>query len=259
VGKDKRRREILEIVSREGKITISEICELFDVSDMTARRDLRDLDREGLLRRIHGGAVSALGRSYEPPYRLRSTKNVEQKQAIGKRAAELVFDGDSIAIDVGTTTIEMVEGLQERRNLTIITASIPIANRVISTLSLNSSVRLILTGGIVRPGELSMIGHLAERAYEEFRVDKAFIGIGGLSSVDGLTEYNLEDALVKRLLVRSANQKIVVADGSKLGRTSFVSIASLDVINTIITDDSAPSEVLQAFREKDVEVIAVSA
>jgi DeoR/GlpR family transcriptional regulator of sugar metabolism len=250
-----RHGEILKLVRENGKIAVSEICERFEVSEMTARRDLRSLDQQGLLRRVHGGAVSSLGRSYEPPLQVRSTKNAEAKRAIGRRAAELVFDGDSIALDVGTTTLEVARSLRGRHGLTIITSSLPIANEIISNFSLDNEVRLILTGGIIRPRELSMIGHLAERAFHELHVDKAFIGVGGLSIDRGLTEYNLEDALVKRPLLRTAKQKIVVTDSSKLGRTTFASIGSLSSIDIVVTDESVPDQIVEVLREKGVEVL----
>jgi len=125
---------------------------------MTIRRDLRDLDREGLLRRVHEGGVSSLGRSHEPPYAIRVTSNDEKKKAIGRKAAELVLDGDSIALDVGTTTLEIAHALHGKRNLNIITASLPIANEIVIGLHLNSDVRPVLAAGIVRSGEQSMIG-----------------------------------------------------------------------------------------------------
>jgi DeoR/GlpR family transcriptional regulator of sugar metabolism len=222
---------------------------------MTIRRDLRDMDREGVLRRVHGGTVSNLGRSYEPAYRLRSTRNAEKKQAIGHRAAELIVDGDSIALDVGTTTLEIAGALHGKHNLTLITASLPIANEVIANLSLTSDVRLILTGGIVRAGELSMTGHIAAQTYSDFHVDKAFIGVGGLSLEDGLTEYNLEDALVKKIMIQNAQQRIVVADSSKFGRTTFTSVAQLSMVNTIVTDEEIPKEIHTALQEMGIEVL----
>lgn len=252
---DERHRAILEVVSSEGKITVGEICKLFDVSDMTARRDLRILDRQGFLRRVHGGAVSSLGRSYEPPYNMRITQATEAKQAIGRKAADLVYDGDSIALDVGTTTLEVARALQGKRNLTIVTASLTIANEIAAQFSLGTDVRLIMTGGIVRPREFSMIGHIAENTYRrEFHVDKAFIGVGGLSLEEGLTEYNLEDALVKRALLNSAHEKIVVAEGAKIGRITFAAIGPLSAIQTIITDNSAPMDIITAFIDKGINI-----
>jgi DeoR/GlpR family transcriptional regulator of sugar metabolism len=252
---EERHRKILDVIAEEGRITVAQICEMFSVSEMTARRDLRILDRQGLLRRVHGGAVSSLGRSYEPPYNLRVTQAVEVKQAIGRKAAEMVIEGDSIALDVGTTTLEIARALKDKHNLTIITASLTIANEIASQFSLGSDVRLILTGGILREREFSMIGHIAERAYRDLHVDKAFIGIGGLDLKEGLTEYNLEDALVKRPLLQSARKRIVVAEGSKLGRITFATIGPLSAIQTLITDRSAPEDITAELENMGIQVL----
>ena len=250
-----RRRLIAEQVQQAGSVTVSDLCELFEVSEMTIRRDLQDMDRGGLLRRVHGGAVSNLGRSYEPPLQIRSTTQSGAKKAIGRKASELIVNGDSIALDIGTTTREIVPFLHEKRNLTIITASIPIINDIIADLSLTSDVRLIVTGGIIRPGELSMTGQIATNTYESFHVDKAFIGIGGISIVDGLTEYNVEDALVKQPLIQNAHLRVVVADSSKLGRTTFASVAPISSVDVIITDSEAPKKIISELEAKGIEVI----
>jgi DeoR/GlpR family transcriptional regulator of sugar metabolism len=246
---------IVEIVMEKGSISIPEISQRFGVSEMTARRDLNELDRQGLLRRVHGGAIASLARSYEPPFPTRATKNTSSKIAIGLKAAELVYDGDSIALDVGTTTLEVVGGLKEKRNLTIVTSCLQIANRIVAELSLSSDVRLIITGGIIRPRELSMIGSIPEGVYRDLHVDKAFIGIAGIHPSDGLTEYNLEDAQTKQILIQSAREKIIVADGSKFGLTTFASVAPIHSINTIVTDSSAPPEMIGAIREHGVKVV----
>jgi DeoR/GlpR family transcriptional regulator of sugar metabolism len=170
-------------------------------------------------------------------------------------AAELIIDGDSIALDVGTTTLEIAQALQGKHNLTIITASLPIANEIVSNLSLTSEVRLILTGGILRSGELSMIGNIAAQTYAEFHVDKAFIGIGGLSLENGITEYNLEDAIVKKPLIQNARQRIVVADSSKIGRTTFASVAPLSMVDTIITDSQISEESKRALQDLGIELL----
>jgi DeoR/GlpR family transcriptional regulator of sugar metabolism len=250
-----RRRKILQMLEDKGTVSVSDLCEQFDVSDMTIRRDLLELDKKGLLRRVHGGAISNLGRSYEPPYQLRSTDSLEQKRAIGIEASNLILDGDSLALDVGTTTLEIARHLKDKTNLTIITASLLIANEISSSASLESGVRLILTGGIVRPGELSMVGHISENTYGEFHVDKAFIGVAGISLEDGLTEYNLEDARVKKELMKTAGQKIIVADSKKFARTTFYKIAPLTEADTIITDSEAPQDFIAELRKIGIEVI----
>jgi DeoR/GlpR family transcriptional regulator of sugar metabolism len=255
--KAERRRKILELIARNGQVTVADIVSVCHVSEMTARRDLADLARDGLLRRVYGGAMSSLGRSYEPPYLVRATDNLSLKQTIGKTAASMISDGDSIAFDVGTTTLEIVRALEDSHNLTIVTASLPIANEIVTRFSLDSDIRLILTGGIVRAGELSMIGEFASRIYGELHVDKAFIGIGGISLKDGLTEYNLEDALVKRALIASARQVVVVTDGSKFGRTTTAQIVPLTEIDVIITDQSADQHTLAGLEAMGIEVVIV--
>jgi DeoR/GlpR family transcriptional regulator of sugar metabolism len=250
-----RHNQIVDTVLRVGRITIPEICELFDVSEMTARRDLNELDRLGLVRRVHGGAIASLGRSYEPPFQTRSAQNQAAKEAIGRAAAELIYDGDSIALDVGTTTLEIVKNLKDKHNLTIVTSCLPIANLVITTLSIENDLRLILTGGIVRPREHSLVGSLAERVYAEYHVDKAFIGIGGISLEDGLTEYNIDDTEMKKALLRSAREKIIVADSSKFNVTTFASVGPLNGVDKIVTDPGVPPEMAAAFRRLGVELI----
>jgi len=250
-----RQNQIVELVLSRGRVSILEICKSFGVSEMTARRDLAHLDRQGLVRRYHGGAAASLGRSWEPPFKTRSSKYQEAKVAIGRKAADLVIDGDSIALDVGTTTLEIVPGLVGKRNLTIITSCLQIANMIVSYLPLEVAARLIVTGGIVRPRELSMVGPIPLQAYDEFHVDKAFIGTAGISLQDGLTEYNMEDTQIKQVLIRSARERIVVADGSKFGVTTFATVAPLKAIDRIVTDTSAPRDMLEEIRKRDVEVI----
>ncbi len=250
---EERRQHILMLLDQKGAITVAELCRQFGVSEMTVRRDLAALERRGLLRRVHGGAVSARGRSYEPPFLVRSGQQVEEKQRIAEAAVALIHDGDSIALDVGTTTLEIARRLEKVRNLTIVTPSLHIAN-VLANVPQN---RLILTGGILRPGELSLVGHLAERVFQELYVDKLFLGIGGLDLEAGLTEYNLEDAQVKRAMLRSAKECIVVTDSSKLGRVAFAAVAPLSAMDTLITDSNADSAIIARLQEQGIQVIAV--
>lgn len=255
MNSQERKSKIVELIHEAGRVNISDICSMFDVSEMTVRRDLNELDRQGLVRRVYGGAIASLGRSYEPSFQTRTVKNQTAKEAIGRKAAELIFDGDSIALDVGTTTLEIVPGLVGKRNLTVVTSCLQIASNIVDQLSLEIDARLIITGGIVRPRELSMIGHIPERVYQDLHVDKAFIGIGGVSLMDGFTEYNIEDTQIKKMLINSAREKIVVADGAKFGVTTFASVAQLTEIDTIVTDRTAPADMIEQIRKQGVEVI----
>ena len=248
---EERHQIILNILENQGSVLVTDLVSQFDVSEMTIRRDLDVLERKGLLRRVHGGAVSDRGRSYEPPFLSRSTTHQEEKERIGKMAAELVRSGDSITLDVGTTTLEVARHLAEKQNLTIITPCFQIA----SLLCENPSIRLILTGGILRHSELSMVGHLAERVFDEFYVDKLFLAAAGVDFDSGLTEYNLEDTLVKQAMIRTAKQVILVTDSSKFNRVAFTAIAPIDVIDTVVTDRSVAPSIVSKLKDLDIDVI----
>jgi len=248
---EERQQTILKLLESQSSVQIADLRDQFDVSKMTIRRDLDQLERKGLLRRVHGGAVNTRGSSYEPPYPSREPVNRDKKERIGQAAADLVQDGDSITLDIGTTTLEMTRHLQKKNNLTLITPSLHIAN----ALSQQPNIRLILTGGILRSGELSLIGNLAERVFEDFFVDKLFLGIGCIDISAGLTEFNLEDALVKKAMLKSAKEVIVLADASKFEQIAFASVSTIDVISRIVTDSSLDESVRLMLEARDIEVI----
>ena len=248
---EERRQQILQLIETQGSVSVADLCTRFDVSEMTVRRDLADLERAGLLRRVYGGAVSARGRSYEPPFLTRAGKHQAEKERIGQAAAALINDGDSLALDVGTTTLEIARHLEGKQNLTIVTPSLHIAN----VLANQPSIRLMLTGGILRPSELSLIGHLAEKAFREFYVDKLFLGIGGIDFEAGLTEFNLEDAQVKKAMLASAKECLVGADASKFGNIAFAAVAPLSAAHKIVTDSAVDSGIVSRLKEMNIEVI----
>jgi DeoR family transcriptional regulator, fructose operon transcriptional repressor len=246
-----RQQAILDLLDKKHALQVTDLVALFDVSEMTVRRDLDMLERKGLLRRVHGGAVSNRGRSYEPPFMLRSSANKEAKERIGRAAAALVQNGDSIMLDVGTTTREIARNLKDRQNLTVITPCFQIAALLVE----NPDIRLILTGGILRHGELSLVGHLAERAIQDFFVDKLFLGVGGVDLKAGFTEFNLEDTLVKQAMLRQAKDITVVADASKFGHVAFTAIASLQAVNRIIGDTGIPADTAQEIEALGLELV----
>lgn len=259
-----RQQSILDLLTESGSVTVNDLVARFAVSEMTIRRDLDLLERKGLLRRVYGGAVLERSRSYEPPFLTRSTEFHAEKQRIGQAAAALVKNGESLALDVGTTTLEVARSLAassanlaygggrvEQKNLTIITPCFQIA----AVLAETPGIRLILSGGILRPSELSMIGHLAERAFQEFFVDKLFLGAAGVDFEAGVTEYNLEDTLVKKAMLRSAKEVILVVDASKFNRVAFTAIAPLSAINRIVTDSRIEPRVKSRLENENIEVI----
>lgn len=248
-----RHQTILDLLEKNDSIHVAELVELFDVSVMTIRRDLDVLERKGLLRRVHGGAVSNRGRSYEPAFMLRSAERIEEKKRIGRAAADLIQSGDSVMLDVGTTTLEIARHLYDCQNLTIITPCFQIAAILVE----HPGIRLILTGGILRPGELSLVGHLAERAIQDFYVDKLFMGAGGVDLEAGFTEFNLEDTLVKQAMLRSAKDITVVVDSSKFSQVAFTAIAPLQAANRIITDSDLQQQMVDKILDIGVELLLV--
>ena len=242
---------MFESLERHGEVSVAELSRVAGVSEMTIRRDLETLEREGAVRRVHGGAVSAVSRGYEPPYALRSTRNDEAKARIGAHAAGLVSDGETLVVDVGTTTLQFARALREASGLTVLTPSL----RAAAELSANGGIRTIVTGGIARPGELSLIGDLAERAFGELHCDTVFLGAGGVSAPAGVTEFNLDDTRVKRAALASARRCVVRADASKLGKVALASVCPLERVDVLVTDSSAADEALEPIRDSGVEVL----
>lgn len=226
-----RRQHIFEEIEASGVATVRELAQRFDVSTITVVRDLQELEQEGLIRRVHGGAISVRGASYEPPYSTREARLSEEKQRIAQKAVELIEDGDSLILDVGTTTLEIARALKGKRNLTILITNL----RAALELANQSAMQVIVAGGKLRTGELSLVGHLTEETLRSFQVDKALIGVGGITLEHGLTEFNFDEAGTKRVMLERARQKIVVADHTKFGQVMLTTVAPLHAIDLLIT------------------------
>lgn len=246
-----RRSHIVQAIGTDGSVSVANLADQLAVSEMTIRRDLDELEKDGLVRRVYGGAVSARSRSYEPPFRVRSTESSAAKRRIGKRAAQLVADGDTVALDVGTTTIEVGQNLVDRKNLTVITTSLRIANFFFS----QSNTRLILSGGIVRQEEGSLTGELPKEAFKRLYVDRLFLGVASIHSDVGLTEYNWDDAVVKQAMIESAKEVIVVADSTKFETVAFAHVAPFSSIHKLVTDSFPPDPLATRLAEHNVSVI----
>lgn len=255
--KETRQSKILSMLDDQGMVSVVELGALFDVSEMTIRRDLLELEQAGLVRRVHGGATRSIGRAYEPPFRMRQSTAEASKRAIARAASALIGEGDAIGLDVGSTVLEMVPEFVDVDNLTVVTASLRVANRVAELHALERSVRLILTGGIARADELSLVGQKAVDFYRSIRLDKAFISIGGISVESGATEFNVDDADVKRAMINSAREVILLADASKFAQTGFAHVMDLDRVSRIITDSGANPEAVAAIRALGVLVDVV--
>jgi DeoR/GlpR family transcriptional regulator of sugar metabolism len=250
---DRRRREIQALLAQTGEVAIGGLAEQLDVSEMTIRRDLEVLEEAGVARRIRGGAIATVSRGYEPPFDARVGSEQHAKVAIAKAAADCVRDGETAIVDVGSTTLELARRLRGRRGITVVTPSMLAALE----LANEPNMRVVVTGGIIRPGELSLVGDFAERAFSELNCDVVFLGVGGVDAEKGLTEYNLDDTRVKRAAIGAARRRVVLADATKLGRVCLATVAPLGEVDVLITDAAPNHPVAEAAREAGAEVVTV--
>lgn len=225
---------ILDDLRHNQSVRIADLCQELGVTRETIRKDLHVLEEQNLLKKVHGGAV--LDKPHiEPPYATRNETDLDEKRAIAKRAVDYIEDGDSIYIDVGTTTLLMASYLQTKQNLTVLTNSLKVAYE----LSENTNFNIIMSGGMLRNQELALSGSLAYKIFQEFYIDKAFIGGGGVSLVNGITDYHIEETQLKTMMGQKARQSYVLADYSKFGKTAFKHVCNLEEVEQIITDKRA--------------------
>ena len=249
--KKQRQDEIVRMLTENRMLKAGDLMEHFGVSMETIRRDLEELEREGYLTRTHGGAVTKAMHGLEPSYTFREVKNYAQKIAIGREAAKLVEDGDTIIIDLGTTTLEMAKFLHKRKNLTVFTNAVQIAIELVK----NPEMKVILIGGNLRPGELATSGFLAEDIVDHFYVDKAFLGIGGLTLEMGIGDYKMDEGNLRRHFVEHAQKVIALADYSKLGVKTLNRTCGIERVDVLVTDEDADKKILSALRKKNVKLI----
>jgi DeoR/GlpR family transcriptional regulator of sugar metabolism len=228
-----RQQDILEQLSRRGELSIAELSGRFDVSEMTVRRDLNQLAAAGLLVRTHGGAAPAASGSFEPPFALRARTNGEAKRRIAVLVARQVVDGQTIILDGGTTGLAIAEQLVGR-SITVCALNL----RIAEILSADAATRVMVPGGLVRTGESSITGSEAEATLARFRFDTFIMTASGAAVGSGFTEWNTEDAAIKRAALAVSRRTIVACDSSKFGREAFARICGLDDVDALITDDA---------------------
>ncbi|MFE4949556.1 DeoR/GlpR family DNA-binding transcription regulator [Leifsonia sp. NPDC056665] len=251
----RRMLEILELVSERGSISLSELADTLDISAPTARRDLADLADQQLLLRTHGGAT-VLERGQELPVALRDTRFQEAKRAIAKAmVARLPSERHVVALSGGTTTASVARALANHRDIAVVTNSLTIAN----LLSGFAGVRVVMTGGFLRPQSLELVGAIAENTFSAVNVGTAILGADGISVSSGVTTYDETEARTNRAMVAKAQRTVVVADGSKIGNVALAPIADLQQVALIITDSSADPEELGRLRAAGVEVVVADA
>ncbi|GIL35200.1 DeoR/GlpR family DNA-binding transcription regulator [Phycicoccus jejuensis] len=242
-----RRAAILSIVEEHGAARVSELVDQLGVSDMTVRRDIERLDGDGLLERVHGGAVAITPRATdEPGFTAKSTLMTAEKQAIALEAARLVQPGATIGISAGTTTYELARAVRDVPQLTVVTNSVPVAQLLHESQSAAHVV--VLTGGVRTPSD-ALVGPVAVTALAGLHVDRLFLGAHGIDRAAGLTTPNLVEAETNRALVRSARSVCVLADRSKIGIVGLSTFMDLSEVDTLITDSGIPARARQVLVE----------
>jgi DeoR family fructose operon transcriptional repressor len=250
---EERQEAIAALVISKGRASVTELAQTYDVTTETVRRDLAALDKAGVVRRVHGGAVPARAlHLVEPGVGERESTRSDFKDAIAAAAIDYVpRTGASMLLDAGTTTARIAALLPTNRELVVVTNSVPIAAR----LAAIDSVSLQLLGGRVRGVTQAAVGEHALRVLDSIRVDIAFIGTNAISVRHGLSTPDSEEAAVKRAMVRSANYVVVAADSSKVGREDFVSFAPISSVDTLITDTELDDADRHLLTEQGVEVV----
>jgi len=265
-----RRERIAKLVRQRQAISVSELKETFGASEATIRRDLTKLEKQGVLKRTYGGAVSL----HLPPRevlfheraKLQAAEKqaiaLAEKQAIALAAAKLVTDGETIVLDAGTTTAHLARALRNHRNLTVITNS----ERVMLELYDCGGVTVIVTGGMLhllgglpQQIDLIMVGPVAEATLRRFRPAKAFLGTTGITIAEGMSNANLPQSQIKQLMIEISDEVILLTDHTKFGRVSYSLVAPIDVLDKVITDSNTSQENRIALRERGVDVMVVEA
>lgn len=235
-----RRDQIVELLTANGGMRLTELSEAFSVSEMTVRRDLDELEREGLVERVHGGAVLAQRGTDEPGFEKKALLEQEEKNAIARRAAGMVRPGSAVALSAGTTTWALARQLARLEQLTVVTNSMKVWQEFQQEQRKGRSV--ILTGGEFRTPSDALVGPTADAAIRSLYFDILFLGVHGVDPVAGLTTPNISEAETNRAFISRCRKLVVVADHTKWRRTALCSMAPLSIVDVMVSDDGLVPE-----------------
>jgi DeoR/GlpR family transcriptional regulator of sugar metabolism len=252
---EERQERILGELRRKGAVRVSDLTDLLAVSDMTIRRDLEQLAKEGVARKVHGGAVLARRVAFEPGFAAKSQLAQPAKQAIAQRAARFIQPGAAIGLSAGTTTWAMARYIASIPGLTVVTNSTTVAD-VITSLDGTNQVTVILTGGVRTPSA-ALVGPVADRTIASMHFDLLFLGVHGMDARAGYTTPNLAEATTNRVFVESAREVVVLADSSKWGIVGLADIGPLDIAATVITDTALDAEARAVLQDCVGQVLTV--
>lgn len=244
-----RRSQIVELINMQGTVKNEELMQKFRISIETVRRDLNYLEKQGFLERVYGGAVKKTFLSIEPNYINRESVNPEEKRAIAYEAEKWIGDGESIFFDLGTTVLFLAQQVKTEKKIHAFTNALRTAVELCE-----KGVEVVLPGGNLRSKELSVSGALSQESMCKFNIDKAFIGVGGITT-EGITDYIPEEASFRRQVIRNARSVILLADYSKFGVRALCNVCNTEDVDVLITDNKAPKQILKEMQKKGIQVI----
>ena len=253
---EERQDHIARIVEEHGRARVADLASTFRVSGVTIRKDLAVLERQGRIVRTHGGAVTVGRAGAERAFDVRERLQRDEKDAIGRAAAAMVADGESIALDASTTALALARHLKARGgwlHLTVITNGL----RIASELAGHPGIGVVMPAGFLRWEALSLVGPLGEGLFEKVNIQKAFMGAAGFSIDAGLSDATEEEAQIKRLMVRGASEVVGLVDHTKWDRAAFATFCETADLDAVITDAGAPAGMVEALRRTDLEIIQV--
>lgn len=249
-----RRLQISELVRQHGSVQVATLARRFGVSMQTVRKDLRYLTERGVMARAYGGAIDSsmvgTGAAAEPHYEAKRTSHLDEKRRIGQRAAALVKAGDTIAIDSGTTAIQLAESLPNIE-VTVVTNDFG----VLGALAPKHNINIVMLGGELRRKNMAFYGGLTVEALDALHVDMLFLGVDGLDLERGITTHYEPEAMLNRKMVEAARVVVAITDSSKFGKICLHRIVPVSDLNVLITDRGAPNDIVQAAEQLGLELI----
>ena len=246
-----RKLKIAEIVTKNGGTKTSELSNIFNVSEMTVLRDLALLEKQGILKRVYGGAVLARDASGEISSMFREKIHTFEKNIIAQKAVQFIKEGDRIFLDASTTSLALAKRLYAKKNVIVVTNGLDVINEIRK----NDYIKLICPGGEFRSVTMSFVGNVAEAFLKNFYTDKAFISSAGISIKAGATEPNILQASIKKIMIENSNQNILLIDWSKFDKITLNKVCPLYDINTIITDKEPGSNYLEFFKKNNIKIL----
>jgi len=246
-----RKLEIAKIINKNGRIKTSELSTIFNVSEMTVLRDLASLEKEGILKRVYGGALAFNDSSNEISSVFRGRIHTREKDEIALKAIQVVSEGDSLFIDGSTTSLALARKLSLKNNLTVVTNGL----EAINELKGHEKIKVMSTGGELNPVTMSFYGLGAESFLREINVDICFISAAGISAAAGITEQNPQNISLKRIIIGHASRVVLLIDSSKFGKVTLNRVCLWGDINTIITDKKPDKSYLDLFKEKNIGAV----